>query len=632
MPVRDIGRSRGASLPIPPAPLAPSIPLAPAANAPIVPPSTRGGGGLHRPLPTGNVLSVRAGTVARDPLAALTARARTKSLGRPTAEPFRVDGHLARHFEGGGSYGQGSVLVHDPSGGAHSVINGFLETFLRRPVELGGQPMWTVLGRPLEDEHVVDGNSVQRFEHATLYWNASRGVWWTPDDLLNGSRRTHAVAHGVLATGVDSAGRHEDAFSRWFEAQRSGASPAVTRVYADLDGALRADPRPSTPDAVLAVAFASARSALSENPGFDPDSTAGAHAIACAALFGLAAHGVQNRWGPVADRFPRFMWDGRPNDKAYDKSWHLMNQAAFAYVLQYDERYGTGTIARDFRAILERDDAEGASARVFETYERTQGRCGAMVLGGLFGPADETPLYFPRPADLSPAEEAAWSAAVRLGDAHEFMGSDGWPVSGALTVEAVGANVDRFDPLAHIESSHHRQSGLGDPGVSRDITANRIGAWLGVMLFRDPTTIPKIPFIDAPPGPFATGHAITASIYAAEERLHLEHLTGPVADVHARLGELVQAARGVPSSGLMTALRGEVTAAASSLPDDELARFYANFSVRHVRFGARLPSFDVERAKVETFDAHAAWARSQPRDVVIGAIAKRIDEVGSVAV
>jgi len=379
---------------------------------------------------------------------------------------------------------------------------------------------------------------------------------------------------------------HENAFRAWALKQVAD-NPTIASVYDGVQALVGSDSRPKTPGALLSKTRELAAAALADHPLTPSDPVAAQRAVMAASLIGLAAHGLQNTWGPASNNFPRFMHDGRPSAQGYDKSWHCVNQAMYAFVVQLDRTYGAGLLAGQFDANVEDTDKWGAAQHVSAAYEAHRGALGSYLPKMLPGPIGEQTVYVPRPTDLSPEEARAYDYAVRIGDAHEY-----YPQFGDPTL--IGANFRAHDPLAVVNADFASMSTLSDPGVTRDLSANRIGAGLGVKAFRDPSAFAALPFDvgDAFDGKgFAGGQPIPAAGYLGYEMMMLDVLETGV-DGGTRLKQTTAQASADGPQATADTLLGRLDNLVDELYDtdrEKLASVYAGFSVRYLRFGWRVP-------------------------------------------
>jgi hypothetical protein len=411
---------------------------------------------------------------------------------------------------------------------------------------------------------------------------------------------------------------HEAQFKNWAMKQVE-TNPHVGKVFRALIELMRSEARPKTVGALLEHAHRVARESLARDPLFPKDPRAAGHAIMLAAFVGLAAHSLHSNKGEVTCLFPRYIPDGRPGEAGFDKCWHLLNQAMFSFVHLFDRTYGTGDVARDFERAVEQADEHDAARYVAAAYERTRGACGALLPGTLPGPIGEPTIHFAPPRWESDREQLAYDLAVRIGDAHEYSPDFGDP-------KLIGSNADRCDPFAQIDATFDVCSSLRDPGVARDLTANRTGAWLGVMSFRDPSAFQKLPHDDGDCAAFQTfapGRKVPARDYLALELAQLAVARDPALDANdafARARSEVDGL-GVPAAKerLISELR-DLVDRLNETDREKLARYYATFSIRHLQFGWRVAIEGEER----NWRPHVDFGRGIPREMMMEHFLRRI--------
>lgn len=634
LPLRaDLGAPSSAG-PVPSAtPSAPSPRPAPAASvlAPRTTPLPSGprvaGAGLHASLAlrSGNV----AGAAGKQAMALYAARAAVEQrvaaggfepypLGEARTEVVPLGTTFGVRFAGGSNHTYGSAIVWDPEGkAAHHIKHGFGELWLRPLPELGGRIAGDALGYPLEPEVAVEGGARQRFQHGTLQWSPSEGVTVTPPDLF-AARREQLLPLAPaewLAPLTYGGEEHSYFFVEWARKQALH-NPAIGRVHEQVRALLTS---PSPPPRVGAL-FTAARAFAAEAVPVDPRVPADVrdHLINVTTLVALAAHALKNDGTDVIRAFPAFLWDGRSVDAGMDKAWHFTNHAMMAYVLRFDAEHGDGQISAAFAQAVDDADKLGVAQRVAKTYHARKGALGAFVRQVVPGPADERAtgglVYAPRPVGLSSDAQRAYDLAVRIGDAHEFKSSgDSFTVS----LDDVGDDSARFDPRAMLVSRHTRVWGLQDPGVARDLTANRLGAAHGVAWYDAPAKLPTIPH-DAgkteAQGGYAASRKIPYDHHLAEEWVMLDRLADPSVDGAARLASALAEVRAQGKAAAADALRARLSDTIDALlakgDHATLADYYGNFSVRHMRWGERLQGFTGEDGGYYAADAasHRAWA------------------------
>ena len=606
----------------------------PGAPSPLAPRTT--------PLPTGPrvagaglqaSLALRSGNVAgaagKQAMALYAARAAVEQrvaaggfdpypLGEARTEVVPLGTTFGVRFAGGSNHTLGSAIVWDPEGkAAHHVKHGFGELWLRPLPELGGRIAGDALGYPLEPEVATEGGARQRFQHGTLLWSSSAGVTVSPPELF-ATRRAQLLPLAPaewLAPITYGGEEHSYFFVEWARKQTLH-NPAIGRVHEQVRALLES---PTPPDRVNAL-YAATRAFAAEAVPVDARVPADVreHLVNVTTLVALAAHALKNDGTHVIRAFPAFLWDGRSVDAGMDKAWHFTNHAMMAYVLRFDAEHGDGKIAQAFTQAVEDADKLGVAQRVAKTYHARKGALGAFVRQVVPGPADERAtgglVYAPRPVGLSPDAQRAFDLAVRIGDAHEFKSSGD---SFSVSLDDVGDDSLRFDPRAMLVSRHSRVWGLQDPGVARDLTANRLGAAHGVAWYDAPASSPTIPHDEGKTdaqGGYAASRKIPYDHHLAEERVMLDRLADPTVDGSTRLASALTEVRAQGKAGAADALRSRLSDTIDALlakgDHATLADYYGNFSVRHMRWGERLQGFTGEDGGYYTADAahHRAWA------------------------
>lgn len=275
-------------------------------------------------------------------------------------------------------------------------------------------------------------------------------------------------------------------FKTWVDAQLEHV-PATRAVHEGLKLALTSEDAPETVKALFDTAYDLAKDALSDLPIID--ATARGHVARMVAWTALAGFALTSS-AHNHHRFPPYLQDGRPHDGGHDKTSHLIAQGYFAYTVLFDRTYGTGEIGDAFvRAARSGDEDEHKSGSVALAYHQLRGRVGSFSRAGVPPPAESDPPYMPEPTDLSPLEREAHDYAVRLGDAYEAKEIDAGDF-----VTSPEQRLGFADALAPVENHLHHLSGHRDPASIRDLTANRVGAWYAVEVFRSPDAPPHIPY------------------------------------------------------------------------------------------------------------------------------------------
>lgn len=292
-----------------------------------------------------------------------------------------------------------------------------------------------------------------------------------------------AAMRSVLgpSTALQAAGKSNHAFKDWVTDQVTG-NPATHATFTGLANLLVSANRPQTVSDVISATIGIAREQINKLPNAPTSERARMHMATATAMMALAAHGMFCVPGHQAQSFPHFLPDGRLQDYGHDKSRHCVDHAMFSFIALYDQFYGDGTHAEQLLGQVDKIDTQGWGAAVGKAYEDARGTLGPLLKGYQPAPPEDISVYFGRPDDLNPAEAKAYDYAVRVGDYYEAASTDGFsldklgrdPVAGGLPLDST--------------------EGLSDPGTTRDLTANRIGAWIGTQLFRDPSAVPPIPF------------------------------------------------------------------------------------------------------------------------------------------
>ncbi len=390
------------------------------------------------------------------------------------------------------------------------------------------------------------------------------------------------------------AGDHEVQFKRWALAQVE-ANAHIRQVYRAVIEMMERDDRPTTVADLLERTRAAAEATVAQDPLFPADPLAGQHLVALTTLVALAGHALQSNHGEVTCLFPRYIPDGRPNDAGFDRAWHFVNQAMFAYVTLFDRRYGRGEIADEFERAVEQTDQWGAAAHVSAAYDRLRGACGAYVPGALPGPPGVPTIHFAPPEGLSVEQQKAYDLAIRVGDAHEYVPELGDPA-------AIGTNFPILDPLAEIDSTWDVLSTLKDPGSSRDLSANRAGAGEGVRAFEDPSAFHRPPFDDGAHvegQTFAPGRPVPFAHYLGQELFLFDRMACPDLDPAAFAAAVTEVERSGAEKALRQVVERIVDLVDSSYAADRdrVARYYAGFAVRHFQYGWRIEGLDGEEKR-----------------------------------
>lgn len=300
----------------------------------------------------------------------------------------------------------------------------------------------------------------------------------------------------VLGPSVATGGNlGKNTFRTWLDDQIDPArAPHLFRTAIGVTDLVRGANPPRTVKALLEQTRALAAKnleALSGAPKSEPER---GHLVTAMALIGLAAH-AQHAPRLTDDalrtryQLPLFLHDGRLGDLAFDKTNHLVSHAFFAFITLYDDAYGDGSVSKAFHGAAGAEASPALVARLEEAYRESEGRVGPLVTRAKAAPLDDTPAYREPPRDLSSEEARAYWGAVYVGHAHEIATS-----ARPIAVDDIG-----LSRSADGEDTTGSFRGLEDPGVGRDLLANRLGAELGVRWFRDPTEVGEVLF-DGPRG------------------------------------------------------------------------------------------------------------------------------------
>lgn len=347
------------------------------------------------------------------------------------------------------------------------------------------------------------------------------------------------------------------------------------------------------------------------------------HLTTLTALIALSAHAFTQD-GAVRARFPRFLSDGREltreanAEEGIDKAWHAINHAMFSYVTLFDAHFGDGATSRAFLAGVNGFDPEANGPKLAEVYEATGGRVGGLAPLSLPGPHEDTPAYFSRPTDLTADEGMAYDAAVRVGDAYEVWSTRLFPQYAPPDVSALRRHGRIDDPVAKVDDTRWVHSGVADVGVARDLTANRIGADLGVRLFRNAASIPRITYDDGAQfalRPFAPGAKGPFSAFVSHEAALISKLGITAQPLPTEPAEAARA--------LIECMNTAVDTLATS-NRDALSRYYASLSVRVLALGV---FHDEGPNESPHFDDHQKWAATAPPEAIKTELARRVNEI-----
>lgn len=392
-------------------------------------------------------------------------------------------------------------------------------------------------------------------------------------------------------------------------------NPRVAETWQRLRTRIPAE-QPQTVGALLKLGRSVAVDVLKDEGVYDALGANRETAVTGLALVALAAHSKGKRdEGSVRFDFPRFIpvTDGSDGFEGRDKTAHVLTQAAFAFEVQLDAHQGQGTLLGSLDQLIATFDPRGRGEAVGAAYERVKGAAGSLLPGASAAPYEARPVYFPRPKDLGPQEGRIYDALVRIGDGYEDQSTaEKDPAHAGYAPEALGTHPEWKNPLLPTENTDDAVHGLADRGVTRDLTADRIGAWLGLALFRDPGTVPSIPFDQGPAfdqRPFAPGVRGTLPQYLALESGLLSQLSAAPPPA------------GPPTEANLLARMDAVVDALCTTDRETLAAYYANFAVRQLSMGV---SFGGGPGEAPDFATHQAFARTASPEALKAALHRRV--------
>ena len=336
---------------------------------------------------------------------------------------------------------------------------------------------------------------------------------------LHGLQRTFDAAGGLTAaehTAMQSlvpASQGKDitpghgAFQKLTSAMVNGNGPPhVVRTFEDVVALVRGPNPPKTVGQLLEATRQMAARHLASMPDAPRNQTARNHLITGTALIALAAHAVKADRAVtpemrVREQFPLFLHDGRAGDFAYDKTCHALSHAMFSFVALYDRKYGQGDVAGLLYGAKDAVVDPEVVQRIEQAYQESGGKVGPLLRSVRAAPDESAPLFAQTPTDLSAEEQKAFDGAVAVGHMHEASTTESFQL----------ADVGLATGGANAKDTHDALRGLEDPGVGRDLTANRLGALLGVMAMREPTEFMTLPWDDGvggPSAPYAESHPV----------------------------------------------------------------------------------------------------------------------------
>lgn len=284
-------------------------------------------------------------------------------------------------------------------------------------------------------------------------------------------------------------------------------SPHVLATMKAVVAEIHGPRMPTTICALIDVAREAAEAQVLALPNAPQEPTPREHLILGTAILALAAQALKadpaHKNGlRVREQFPLYLFDGRSNDCAYDKTNHVLSHAMFSFLSLYDQRYGDGKVSELLMKSMEVDRDPKIVAQIEEAYLASEGRVGPLLKSYRAPPIDESPLFYQGPEGLSPAEQAAYDGAVCVGHMHEHHTTDPYAL----------ADIGLASGAAAAPDGHDIVRGLADPGVGRDLLANRLGAIWGVMAMRDPPVRSALPWDDGRGGPSAPYHELSPEL------------------------------------------------------------------------------------------------------------------------
>lgn len=407
--------------------------------------------------------------------------------------------------------------------------------------------------------------------------------------------------------------------------------PALKAVYDDIGVALRAS-QPSTVQELLASARGLAFFRLNAAGLLAKAGPAKDHVITAAALAALSGHSLLRQADSPYERFPKYIDDGRKNSQP-DKAWHLINQSLFSYMVLFDERFGKGEVAKGFIDCARSVDKNDSAGPIGAAYDRLEGKMVGMLPGTIAPLWEPDAPYFARPLNLDANEALAYDEAVRVGDYYEAYSTGLFPKWLGYDEKTIGSRPELEDPTSRAEYTLANHSGLSDISVMRDLTADRVGAWLGVQLFRNPGQLPQIPFdlganwtnrplAAGPKGPFE-------AFYAAESTLIAKLAGTSSAEADSGLDGHFAWAEEVGHATAVQELKRKIVEQVDRLDVNErskLAAYYGNFSVRQL---IHQVSFGEGPAEAPDFETHRDWALSCSVDSLKEEFLRRVDLVSA---
>ena len=310
-----------------------------------------------------------------------------------------------------------------------------------------------------------------------------------------------------------------------------------------------------------------------------------------------------------------FLPTGRPESFEVDAAWHFTTHCMFAFMCEHDRLRGDGTLRQAFMKFSANFNADGQAGDVRRAYEASQGALRPLHPDGYAGyfDVDHPGWFFATPSDLSPSQREAFDAAVCAGDSYEHLSSPRQDYDPAL----LRTTPPQVDPTAKIVPTHGSFSGLTDPSVCVDITANRTGAWVGTQLAANPAVIPDIPF-DTPQvraqRPLAAPQKVSFARYYAVESESLAKtglLAGGAASVNRQDHEAWAAQVGPEAA--MQELRRKLTVVSEGLYNSDretFGRFYAAFAVRHLGWRVTIGPSGLQSPN---YDGHQRWGQRMDR-------------------
>lgn len=396
----------------------------------------------------------------------------------------------------------------------------------------------------------------------------------------------------------------------WVEVQRQ-EQPDVRAVFDALTERIPAE-KPTTVRALVDLALDVAQETVPKGARWATLGSAQSHYTTMMALAALAGHAYTSDKLSTVKSFPKYISAGGEDMDGRDKARHVVNQALLSYLARFDEHFDSGDMANLLHVGVTAMDPHGIADAIGRAYEAVKGRAVGLLPGTTIAPVEEGTIpFFERPQDLSSDEARAYDTVVRMGDIYEDASTKHKDSARAgYDVASLGKHPEWEDPLARVDHTANMFHGLADRGVTRDLTADRVGAYLGLQLFRDPSSVPPIAFDDGPAWknqPFAPGPRGTLTQYFdAEARLWSKLDGGPTT--------------GATRESLLLRMHALVDDLAAT-DRDTLSKLYANFAVRQLAYNV---PFGEGPGESPDFDTHQEFARTASPEALKAALTRRV--------